>query len=112
MALDEENTKFIDEATKVLNGEQVAQELGITRTAVKVITKRAITKLYNSIQEADKSLSPFQIFLALCQLLEVLSDDKGIKDVMRNLSGDQKSLVAQDIKSKYPNLDVSKFGIK
>ena len=112
LALDQEASEFIEEASKVLNGEEVAKELGITRTAVKQITTRAISKLYNSISGVDSSLSPFQIFMTLCQLLDVLTDDKGIKDVMRNLSGDQKVKVATDIKSKYPNLDVFKFGVK
>lgn len=113
VTLNEEADSFINEvATKVLNGEEVAKDLGITRTAVKLITQRALTKLYTSISKVDSSLSPFHIFMVLCTLMEVVSDEKGIKDVLRNISSAQKQEVIADIKDKYPNMDLSKFGVK
>ena len=112
LSIDEEAENFINEASKVLSGEEVAKELGITRVAVKKITQKALTKLYTSIESADSSLSPFQIFMTLCQLMDTVSDEKGIKDVMRNISATQKQEVVIDIKKRFPNLDTSRFGVK
>ena len=112
VSVDKESSDYIEEMSKVLNGEEVAQDLGITRTAVKQITQRALSKLYDSVSKTDSNLSPFQIFMVLCQLMEVVDDQKGIVDVMRNISADQRKKVAADMKDKYPNLDVSKFGVK
>lgn len=112
MSLDKENTDFLEEASKALSGAELARDLGITRAGAKILTTQAVSHFYAGFKKLNPRLSPLELFQNIIEGFGLRDDEKGIRDVMRNLSAEQKKEVAADIKEKYPNMDVSKLGIK
>ena len=63
-----------------MNGEQIAQELGISRQAVSFTLKKAIRKLYKKMFVYNFADTPFDATLCLMEMLNVSYGD--INDVI------------------------------
>ena len=103
---------FLLETSKILNGQEVADELGISRVAVKKTTQKALTKVFTAVESSNTELTPFQVLLSVATMLDVINDKDGIVTILRNISAAQKKSIMDDIKINYPTYDVSRLGIK
>ena len=59
---------------KPMSGEEIAQELGITRQAVSNLLKRAMRKCYRNILHTYPDLSPVAASILLMKWLEMVGD--------------------------------------
>ena len=66
------------------SGSEIARELGITRQTVSATTKRALGKMFRTVQEKDLADDPFEAMLVLMSMCNV--SDGSMEDVSAFLS--------------------------
>lgn len=88
----------------VASGADVARELGVTRALVKQVTNRAISKIYASVKalNIDDLNSPLQIVVQIAMMFGILDNQQGLRDLVNNLSKEQKKELFNDIQDNYP----------
>lgn len=88
---------------EIRSGADVGRELGISRVGIKKITARAISKMYNAVEDMVEEKSPLKVLLQMCQMLNIENDIDGMKLAFKNLSNEQKTKVLDDVKKNYPS---------
>lgn len=85
---------------KPMSGQEIANELGISRQAVSQCLKRALKKMYNALKEDCPDLTPSEVvFTIMCGLDLYNADEQEIVEFFR--------LFPKDIKQEIMNSEVS-----
>ena len=72
------------ENIKQMSGSEISRHLGITRQTVSATTKRALGKMFYTVQEMDLADDSFEAMLVLMSMCNV--SDGSMEDVMGFLS--------------------------
>ena len=72
------------ENIKQMSGSEIARHLGITRQTVSATTKRALGKMFRTVQEMDLADNAFEAMLVLMSMCNI--SDGSMEDVMGFLS--------------------------
>lgn len=62
-----------------MNGQQIADELGVTRQNIAQTVKRAMRKVYKHYKKLNPNLSPFEVAANLMTELEIDITEKNFK---------------------------------
>ncbi|HSH52209.1 MAG TPA: helix-turn-helix domain-containing protein [Bacteroidales bacterium] len=93
-----ENAKYV----RAMSGEDIANELGISRQAVSQAIKKAVNKMYNGLVKKYDN-TPATAFLQMQEFLE-LEDIDDIKELLKFLSKQNREAIIQDAGNiKLPN---------
>lgn len=114
-AVNEDLTEQALQLLEMKNTNDLEKELNSTRSTIRKITVRALGKMYKALQQANPGLTPVDIVLAMISFLQANGDgsfEEVAKVVVRELPNDAKQAFIENFKTKFPNADYSKFGIK
>lgn len=78
-----------------MTGQEIAEELGITRQAVSKILQKAVTKVYNKLTG-----DPNERLLTMIRMFDI-NDEKDIKSLYKLLPKDAKEFVKLDLQKRY-----------
>lgn len=63
------------EFTNAMNGEEIADKLGVTRQNVSNLLKRGMKKVYLATCKLDRSWTPFQVAAVITQMFNVTAQE-------------------------------------
>lgn len=86
-----------DKYVKAMNGEEIADELGISRQAVSQTIKRAVNKVYKGLVTKHKN-SPANAFLQMQEYFGV-SDVDDVEDLYKFLTKENMEAVKKDARN-------------
>lgn len=78
-----------------MNGQQIANELGITRQAVSKLLQKSVTKVYNRLEGEPK-----EKLLNMIKAFDI-TDEKDIKSLYKLLPKTEREKIDCDIKNAY-----------
>lgn len=98
-----EEKKCVDFITgKCLTGQEVADNIGISRSSVSQSLKRSIKKLYLRLKKKNKILSPMEIVLLMTEILEI-NDETQFKKLFILFNPKIKGEIKRDASKRLPN---------
>jgi predicted transcriptional regulator len=99
--LSKKSFQMLIESSK-MNGQEIADKLGISKQAVSGYLKKAIAKVYDETRKLEKSWSPFEVCVAMSIMFNVEEDD--INNFFKLFPKDIKNEIEEDARKVMPSL--------
>lgn len=110
---EERNSRSLEMLTENMTGEQIAQELGITKQAISKYLRQAMGKVYTetrNLEMGKNKYSPFEAAVVMSLIFNV--GDEDITNFFKLFPKDIKAEIEDDAKTKMPELKKIKGKLK